>query len=92
MPQDLVERKTEFAKQFNITYDQYQKLATTLSYEELVCCLELLHFKHRNTFRHAMLLKVQKWLQGLSPASKPLSPREFASCKPTWPIKYELPK
>ncbi len=90
-PSHLVQRQTEFAAQFRISYDEYKKLVTTLSLEEITTCLELLRCKqHRSGFRRSMEVHIREWLAG-NKYLKPLHPHQFKLAKPKWPVKFTLP-
>lgn len=88
---DLENRQAEFAKSFDLTYDQYKKLATCLSHIELITCLELLKARrHRSKSRQRWAAAIRTWLD-CSVTLKPLSIVEFKMAEPKWPVRYSLP-
>jgi hypothetical protein len=90
---DTVAIQSEFAAGFRLTYDEYKKLVTAMTADEVITCLELLRcVKHRSQYRADRETRIRKWLADPKPSfSKPLNPHEFDSLRPKWPIKYQLP-
>lgn len=87
----LEQRQAEFASSFGLTLEHYRKLASTLSYTELITCLELLKARrHRSGFRASCTTQINAWLNG-NDHVKPLSPRQFKGAEPKWPITYNIP-
>lgn len=87
----LEQQQAEFAASFGLTLEHYKKLTGTLSYTELITCLELLKARHhRSGFRASCASQIQAWLNG-SEHLKPLSPRQFKGAEPKWPITYSIP-
>ena len=88
---EIEKRQADFAKGFDLTFDQYRKLATSLSYIELITCLELLKAKrHKSKSRQRWATTIRAWLD-YSDTLKPLSIVEFRMAEPKWPIRYSLP-
>lgn len=87
----LEDRQREFAALHRITLEEYKKLVSSLTYDEVITCLELLKaVKHKSGFRATMEQHVRSWLA--NPAYlKPLSPNQMKAAKPKWPIRYNLP-
>lgn len=88
----LEQRQTEFAVKHRITYEEYKLLVTSLLYEEVVTCLELLKAsKHSSQFRQRMEANIRSWFLYPAGSLKPLSINEFRQAKPKWPVRYSLP-
>lgn len=88
---DLEVRQEQFALSFGLTLVQYKKLASSVTTDELISCLELLKAKkHRSHFRASIAVELRQWLD-YGGALKPLSVFQLKAIVPKWPIKYSLP-
>ncbi len=87
----LEHRQAEFAKQFDLTYEQYKLLSKSVTYDQLISCLELLRCKgHRSQYRASMASKIRSWID--NPVGlKPLSGKEFSFVLPRWPVHFQIP-
>lgn len=82
---------TTFAAQFHLTLDEYKRLVSSMTYDEVITCLELVKAsKHRSGFRSRMSAQIRTWLPG-SQYLKPLTHNQFRAMTPKWPIHYTLP-
>lgn len=89
---ELDQRKSDFALKFGLTLNQYRKLSSSLTYDELLTCLELLKAtKHLSPFRATATGNIKSWLDGKRIGTKPLTPAEFNRAAPKWPTHYSLP-
>lgn len=89
---DLDARKTAFASEFGLTLEQYQKLASRCTSDELVTCLELLKAKrHRSGYRARLAQAIRDWFVDDSTHFKPLAPWQFKNALPKWPVHYNFP-
>lgn len=89
---ELETRQAEFAVAYRITFEEYKKLVTSCSYDEVITCLELLKARrHRSSFRKDMEAGIRKWFSD-GVGLKPLSPRQFDASRPKWPVQYSLPR
>lgn len=90
---DLDARKAAFASSFGLTLEQYQKLASRCTTDELVTCLELLKAKHhRSGYRARLAQTIRTWFDGADPSHfKPLSYWQFKNAAPKWPVHYNFP-
>lgn len=87
----LEDRQREFAALHRITFEEYKKLVSSLTYDEVITCLELLKAaKHKSGFRALMEKHIRDWLANPQ-YLKPLSRRQMEASKPRWPVKYKLP-
>lgn len=84
---------TEFAAQFNLSLDDYRKLAMVCTTMELTTVLELLKAKShtRSKYRYRMSLQVRGWLTNPQYKRKPLSQNQFDALRPTWPLRWKFP-
>lgn len=88
---ELETRQQQFAQTFGLTLQQYKRLASSVTYEELITCLELLKAKkHKSGSRARMAESIRQWID-YGTSLKPLSMFEFRKAMPTWPIKIQIP-
>lgn len=90
---DSLERQQrEFANLNRITYEEYKRLVSAMTYDQVITCLELLKAKqHKSQFRARLEVKIRSWFcETLN--SKPLSDSEYQMAKPKWPVRYQLPR
>ena len=88
----LEQQQHAFAERNRITYDEYKKLVSSMTYDQVITCLELLKAKkHKSSFRARLEAKIRAWFPD-SGASKPLTDAEYHMAKPKWPIHYQLPR
>lgn len=88
---DLELRQIDFAAHFGLLLNDYKRLASALTTEELISVLELLKAKrHRSKKRARCASDVRAWLK--SPVNlKPLTYWQLQDIKCTWPVDYRLP-
>jgi len=88
----LRNRQAEFAARFNLDLDQYLKVVRACNSVEALTVLELLRTtKFRSVYREKCAAKIRSWIEDTRPIGKPLNPREFTRCIPTWRLPYSLP-
>lgn len=82
---------TAFAAQFHLSLDEYKRIVSAMTYDEVITCLELVKAsKHRSGFRSRMSAQIRLWLAG-SAYLKPLTHNQYRAMAPKWPITYNLP-
>lgn len=88
---DLEVRQERFAQDFGLTLAQYKKLASAVTADELISCLELLKAKtHRSQFRASVASSLKQWIEH-GGMLKPLSINQMKAIVPKWPIKIQVP-
>lgn len=88
---DLEMRQELFAKDFGLSLAQYKKLASSVTSDELISCLELLKAKtHKSHFRSSVSAALWRWLES-GVTLKPLSLNQMRAIVPKWPVKYRIP-
>ncbi len=91
MDHDLRKSRTEFASGFNLTLEEYLKLAQVHNSTELVIVLELMKSKKPRTgFRAFCQYKVRRWLDE-NKIGRPLSDTHIKQLQPRYPLNWSLP-
>jgi hypothetical protein len=93
MDVDLRQSQTEFARQFNLTLEQYLKIVRSCTTPEVIILLELMKAKNpKHAFRRYCQQKVRRWLDVPNIIGRPLADHELKSLIPKYPITWSLPK
>jgi hypothetical protein len=87
----LRSRQAEFAKAFNLTFDEFSRIVRSCSLVEITVVLEVLRVKnHRSSFRANAHARIRRWLDEKLPGP-PLMPSVVQALTPVYPVRWVLP-
>ena len=93
MDSDLRASRTEFARGFNLTLEEYLLIVRACTAPEVTVILELMRERNpASAFRRLSQIRVRSWLSREHSIGKPLSDSDLRALIPDHPLNWSLPK